>query len=224
MKPFLSRALTVLLLGLPALAAAAPTPSPSPALPPATAIRWKPEADMDSQLYPHSSSPPPTAAPARTTSQPSPDLLGDHYGLLGISARSTQPGTRIKVTIRENEVLNASTWSGTLPKGEHTYYIAPPIAYKYDALRHVRQQRPLSVQFDVEINNQSAGTQSETVTLRSVNDCPYAAKDTETTLDDNDKDDKKQPRNPTPACTGRATRRWAGCSPRTSTRTIRSST
>ncbi len=190
MKPFLSRSLAVVLLGSAPLAAAAPTPSPSPSLP-ANAIRWKPEADMDNQLYPALIIATANRRPGTEDQAPSPDLLGDHYGLLGISARSTQAGTRIKVTVHENEVLNSSTWSGTLPKGEHTYYIAPPIAYKYDALRHVRQQHPLSVQFDVEINNQPAGTQAETVTLRSVNDCPYSAKDTETTLDENDQSDKK---------------------------------
>ena len=177
---------TFFLCGLLLLAAtaapAAPTPPPDKA--PATAIRWKPEADMGGQLYPSLIIATANRRPDADDGQPSPDLLGDRYGLVGISARATQPGTRIRVTIRDNEVLNASTWTGTLPKGEHTYYIAPPVAYKYDALRHVRQQRPLSVQFDVEINNQPAGTQSETVTLRSINDCPYTVKHSETTLND----------------------------------------
>ncbi len=187
--------LSILLTGLPSLAAPAATPTPTPG--PATAIRWKPEADMDRQLYPSLIIATADRRPGADDDKPSPDLLGDHYGLLGISVRATQPGTRIKVTVRDNEVLNASTWSGTLPKGDHTYYIAPPIAYKYDALRHVRQQHPLSVQFDVEINNQSAGMQAETITLRSINDCPYSVKDTEATLSDNNK--KKpdaQPKDP----------------------------
>ena len=184
MKPLLPCALAALVLvGAPCLNAA-PDPSPAPNNAPATAIRWKPEADMGGQLYPALIIATANRHPGADDNQPSPDLLGDHYGLLGVSVRATQPGTRIKVTIRDNEVLNASTWSGTLPKGEHTYYIAPQIAYKYDALRHVRQQRPLSVQFDVEINNQPAGTQSQTVTLRSINDCPYTVKQDEATLDE----------------------------------------
>ena len=178
---------TSLLCGLLLLTAvAAPAEPPAPNKAPATAIRWKPEADMGGQLYPSLIIATANRRPDADDGQPSADLLGDRYGLLGISARATQPGTRIRVTIRDNEVLNASTWTGTLPRGEHTYYIAPPVAYKYDALRHVRQQRPLSVQFDVEINNQPAGTQSETATLRSINDCPYTVKQSATTLDDTD--------------------------------------
>ncbi len=186
-KTLLPCALAVLLIRLNPFAAAAPADSPTPSPGPATAIRWNPVADMDRQLYPSLVIATADRRPGANDDKPSPDLLGDHYGLLGISVRATQPGTRIKVTVRENEVLNASSWSGSLPKGEHTYYIAPPIAYKYDALRHVRQQHPLSVQFDVEINNQSAGMQAETITLRSINDCPYAVKDTEATLSDKDK-------------------------------------
>ena len=183
MKTFLPRILAALLIGLPTLATAAPTPTPGPA----SAIRWKPEADMDRQLFPSLIIATADRRPGADDDKPSPDLLGDPYGLLGISAHATQPGTRIKVTVRDNEILNASTWSGTLPKGDHTYYIAPSVAYKYDALRHVRQQHPLTVQFDVEINGQSAGRQSETVTLRSVNDCPFAVKDAEATLDERNK-------------------------------------
>ena len=188
-KSILPLGLAVLLAALTPSAFAAPDASPTPSPGPATAIRWKPEADMDRQLYPSLIIATADRRPGADDDKPSPDLLGDHYGLLGISARATQPGTRIKVTIRDNEVLNASSWSGTLPQGEHTYYIAPPIAYKYDALRHVRQQHPLSVQFDVEINGQSAGMQAETVTLRSINDCPYSVKQTETTISE----DKKIP-------------------------------
>ena len=190
MKTLAPCGLAILLVGLTPLAAAAPTETPAPSEGTATAIRWKPEADMDRQLYPSLIIATADRRPGADDDQPSPDLLGDRYGLLGISVRATRAGTRVKVTIHDNEVLNTSTWTGTLPQGEHTYYIAPPIAYKYDALRHVRQQRPLTVQFDVEINGQSAGTQSEVVTLRSINDCPYRVRNAETTLA---ADGKKKP-------------------------------
>ncbi len=159
-------------------------------------VRWKPQADMDNQLFPSLIIATATRRPGADADTPTnPDLLGDHFGLLGISIRSPGPKTRVKVTVHENGVLNTSAWSGTLPEGNHTYLIAPPISYKYDALRRVRGQTPLSVQIDLEVNGQPVGTQSETVTLRSINDCPWAvAGDEETLGDDENKDKSAEPK------------------------------
>ena len=165
----------------------------------APVVHWKPQADMDNQLFPSLIIATANRRPGADDTTPNPDLLGDHYGLIGISIRSPGPKTPVKVTVHENSILNATSWSGTLPKGDHTYFIAPQISYKYDALRRVRQQTPLSVQIDLEVNGAAADTKSETVTLHSINDCPWAVSDDEATLaDDEDaKDDAaKKPKAP----------------------------
>lgn len=116
--------------------------------------------------------------------KPDPYLLGDKFGLLGVSIKSSSPHTSVKVVIKENDVMAASSWSGFLTDANHDYYIAPKLNYKFDHLRKVTQQVPLNVDFEVQVNGKSLGDKAETLQVRSINDCPYGVANSEETVDD----------------------------------------
>ncbi len=44
-------------------------------------------------------------------------MLGDAYGIVGISLTAPADGTKVRLTLRENGFMNTSSWSGTLEKG-----------------------------------------------------------------------------------------------------------
>ncbi len=77
--------------------------------------------------------------------------------------------------------------------------VIPKGVHDFDALHKCRQQRPVNLVMKVTIDGELLGEQTKSLTLRSVNDCPWAVVQGEDE----------------PPMTAR------GCSPRTSTRTIR---
>jgi hypothetical protein len=116
--------------------------------------------------------------------EPDPYLLGDKFGLLGVSIKTSSRNADVKVTIKENELIAPTIWIGKLAEANHDYYIAPKVNYKFDHLRKVTQQVPMNVDFEVEVNGKSLGDKSETLQIRSINDCPYGVANSEETVDD----------------------------------------
>lgn len=147
-------------------------------------IKWEPDANMDRQLFPSLIVATATQRPADDGEQSDPALLGDHYGAVGVSITSPKADAKVQVTLLENGVMNRSSWSGVLPNAGTEYYIAPSVNYKFDALRRSHQQVPLNVTFNVEVDGKSIGEKTETLTLRTINDCPFAVVDSEATIDD----------------------------------------
>ena len=209
----------------------------------AAEITWQPNANMDSQLFPSLIIATATQRPADDDdNEPDPTLLGDPYGAVGISIAAPKSGAKVQVTLLENGVMNKSTWSGVLDEADTDYFIAPKINYKFEQLRKVRQQVPLNVTFAVKVNGKEIGEQTETLTLRTINDCPFGVSEAEETIHEEDQEgeahadadaeDEKR-RRPTKRVRTRPKRRRkaaaatptsAGCLPLTLTRTARSST
>jgi len=79
----------------------------------------------------------------------------------------------VTVTITGDEIMEESSLSCTLDEQGATYLIFPRIKYKYGVLARNKQSVPASVTFEVQIGDEEAETQTETITLRSVNDCPF---------------------------------------------------
>ena len=149
-------------------------------------VEWTPEVAMDHQFFPSlviatASVRPVDDEEAKT---PDPYLLGDKFGLLGVSIKVPSANSNVKITIKENDVIAATTWTGKLAEANHDYYIAPKVNYKFDHLRKVTQQVPLNVDFEVEVNGKSLGDKTETLQIRSINDCPYGVANSEETVDD----------------------------------------
>jgi hypothetical protein len=99
--------------------------------------------------------------------------LGDRQGVLGIKIDSPGDNVPITVTISGSEILEPSTFTGTLETEGTTYVIFPKIKYKYGVLTKNKQSVPVSVTFRVEVGEEEAEEQTATITLHSVNDCPY---------------------------------------------------
>ena len=156
---------------------------------PAAELSWHPGANMDSQLFPSLVIATATVRPDEEENN-DPEVLGDAYGAVGVSIKSPAPNTKVRVTVLENIAMNKSSWSGVLEKADVEYYIAPKVSYKFEQLRKVQQQVPLNVTFAVEVGDKSVGEQSETLTLRSINDCPFGVSDAEETIDPENVDDK----------------------------------
>jgi hypothetical protein len=154
---------------------------------PAAEVEWTPEATMDSQLFPSLLIATATARPPDVDDEaqaPDPYLLGEQYGLLGVSIKTISANTKVKVTVKENELMAASSWSGELAEADKDYYIAPKVNYKFEKLRKMTQQMPLNVTFTLELDGKPAGEKTETLQVRSINDCPFGVSNEEETLDD----------------------------------------
>ncbi|MEY2501558.1 MAG: hypothetical protein QOI07_1892 [Verrucomicrobiota bacterium] len=151
-------------------------------------IEWLPEANMDHQLFPSlilaTASVRPVEPDDEEAAKPDSSLLGERFGLVGISIKGTEANAKITVTVKENELMAESSWSGELPEADKDYFIAPKVNYKFDQLRQVTQQKPLNITFAVEADDYPAGEQHETVQVRSINDCPFAVSNSEETLND----------------------------------------
>ena len=151
-------------------------------------IEWTPEANMDHQVFPGlliaTASVRPVDADDEQAEEPDPYLLGERFGLVGVSIKSPAANTRVKVTVKENEVMSASSWSGELAEADKDYFIAPKVNLKFERLRQMTQQVPLNVTFEVEVDGESAGEKAETLQMRSINDCPFAVSNSEETVDD----------------------------------------
>ena len=143
---------------------------------------------MDHQLFPSlliaTASVRPVAEDDEEAEQPDPTLLGERFGLLGVSIHSPAAHTKVKVTLKENDLMSAAVWSGELPDAGEDYFIAPKVSYKFDHLRKMTQQVPLNVDFVVEVDGKSLGDKVETLQVRSLNDCPFGVSNDEETIND----------------------------------------
>ena len=151
-------------------------------------VDWSPEANMDHQLFPSlvisTASVRPIEEDDEEAEEPDPSLLGERFGLLGISIHSPAAHTKVKVTLKKNDLMDESVWTGELPDADEDYFIAPKVSYRFDHLRKMTQQVPINVDFAVEIDGKSAGDKTETLQVRSLNDCPFGVSNNEETIND----------------------------------------
>ncbi len=147
-------------------------------------IEWELDANMDRQLFPALLIATATQRPEDDGSEPDPLLLGDPYGSVGVSITVPGAKSKVQVTVQENSVMHRSTWEGVLEKSGTQYYVAPRVNYNFEALRRVHGQVPLNVTMTVEVNGKSLGEKTQTLTLRTINDCPFAVSEAEETIDD----------------------------------------
>jgi len=93
--------------------------------------------------------------------------------VLGVSLESPEEETPVTVTITADAIMEPSTYTGVLAEGETTYEIFPQIKYRYGVLGRNRQSVPVAVTFRVELGDEEPEEHTVTVTLRSINDCPF---------------------------------------------------
>ena len=150
-------------------------------------IEWSTEANMDRQLFPSLLIATATQRPQedeKEAKEPDPYMLGDQFGLVGVSIKAPKANAQVTITLKENELMAAATWSGELAEEGKDYSIAPKVNYKFDRLRKMSQQVPMNVAFEVEVDGEFAGEKTETLQVRSINDCPFAVSNAEETVDE----------------------------------------
>ncbi|WP_139228140.1 hypothetical protein [Planctomicrobium piriforme] len=99
-------------------------------------------------------------------------VIGDSLGLLGVSIEAEEDEQEVTVTITCDAIMEPSSITCTLPEAGETYIVRPKIRYKYNELARQAQTTPITVTYEVETED-DAEEQSETLTLRSINDCPF---------------------------------------------------
>jgi hypothetical protein len=123
--------------------------------------------------------------------KPDPQVLGDAYGIVGISITAPADGTKVRLTLRENGFMNTSSWSGKLEKAGTEYYIAPKVNYKFEQLRKAHQQVPLNVTLALEVDGKEAGEQTQTITVRAINDCPFGVAAVEESIEEKEEGEEE---------------------------------
>lgn len=151
---------------------------------PAAAVVWEPFAGMDAQVFPSFVVSTATLRlPQEETEENDPRSLGAAMGFIGVTLDRVPAGSRLKVEVKPNAIMEASVFEGRAAAGSGEYEIYPKLNYKYDALLAWRQPMPLNIVMETFVDGVSLGIRSQTVTVRSINDCPFAI------LADEDSDD-----------------------------------
>jgi hypothetical protein len=101
-------------------------------------------------------------------------VLGDQRGLLGVAFSATDDDQKVIVTISCDAIMEPSVFSATLAEKGKTYILYPKIKYKYDDLAKRSQTGPITVTYIVQVGDDDPEEKAETITLRSINDCPYS--------------------------------------------------
>ena len=165
-------------------AAPAGVPERAAARPSTAAVVWEPFAGMDAQVFPSFVVATATLRlPQEDDEEADPFSLGEDMGFIGVTLEHVPANSRLRVEVRPNAIMDASSFDGRAEAGAGDYDIYPKLNYKYDALLAWRQPMPLNVVMELFVDGQSLGTRSQTVTVRSINDCPFAI------LADEDSDD-----------------------------------
>lgn len=99
--------------------------------------------------------------------------LGDVRGLMGVVVQANEDDEPIRVTIVCDEFIEPSEFSGVLADEGETYRISPRIRYRFEKLSHCRQATPANVTIRIEQGESEVVEVSETVTFRSIHDCPF---------------------------------------------------
>jgi len=124
-----------------------------------------------------------TAAVKDNPSDASEEILGDQSGLLGICVVASKDKQAIKVTVRCDEFLEPSEFTGILPLKGEAYSVMPKIRYRFDRLGKCKQATPASITFEVQIGKSAPTSVNKTVTFRPISDCPLAVGDEEEVVD-----------------------------------------
>jgi hypothetical protein len=163
--------------------AAPDTPAPAPS---SARIQWEPAIGMDAQIFPsYIVSTATMRLPQEDDVEEDPFVLGEALGLVGVSMEHVPAGSSIKVEIKPNAVMEASVFQGRASAGAGDYEVYPKINYKFDTLLDWRQPMPMNIVMEVFVGGRSLGTRSSTVTVRSINDCPFVV----TAEEDSDEED-----------------------------------
>ena len=103
--------------------------------------------------------------------------LGDTQGAIGVIIPKAKKGSKVEVTVKANEFMEESRFSGKVKEDADDLFIHPKIAYKFGALAGVTQAVPINVTIALSVDGKSEGEKTVTATMRPINDCLFGVEE-----------------------------------------------
>jgi hypothetical protein len=100
-------------------------------------------------------------------------IFGDENGWLGVVLCDIAEGSTVTVEISVDGFMKPSKWTGVIEDEYEEIRIIPQAKWDYEALRKVREQKPVVVSFKVTVDDEELEEQTENYIVRSINDCPF---------------------------------------------------
>jgi hypothetical protein len=101
-------------------------------------------------------------------------IYGDENGWFGVTLYDAPEGAKVTVEISaDGGWLKPSKLTITTEDDDPEVLVMPKAIYDYDALHAIKQQKPVNFTTKVTINGKVIGEETETMILRSVNECPF---------------------------------------------------
>lgn len=137
-------------------------------------ISWKPEIEMDNQIFPSYLLAKATK-PIDTESE-DPYYIGDVNGTIGVSITNPSKNSKIKVSIQVDPIIDLQEFDVTLPEEGQKYEIFPEIIWNWNSLRQVRQPIIANATFSLSVNGVVVESKNVVVNIRSINEAVTAYK------------------------------------------------
>jgi hypothetical protein len=99
---------------------------------------------------------------------------GDPMALLGVVLRNVRKDDKITVEVTADAVIRPSKVTFVAKASEVLVTAAPKVKFDFEALGKVTQTRPINVTFKVTRNGKAEDDIDEVMSLRQINDCPFA--------------------------------------------------
>lgn len=112
------------------------------------------------------------------------NYVGKPLSGIAICLRSTHSNSRVRVILNESPYFSESISEFILEKPATDYYIYPEIIWNYEALKNNIQSTPLTFSVRVELNGKKLPVKTETLSVRSVNECLLGYKDSKNRFHD----------------------------------------
>lgn len=97
----------------------------------------------------------------------------DSKGQIGVEMMHSSKDYTLKIKISCDEIMFPTEASIKVTDKNKTFIFTPKIDYKWDALRNNEQSKPITIKITTWINGKLLDTKMKTVTLQSINNCPY---------------------------------------------------
>ncbi|MBN2093335.1 hypothetical protein JW964_27170 [candidate division KSB1 bacterium] len=139
---------------------------------------WKPVVVMGDQIFPSyvwaNSTRNYIPQRQQSLSESERQFRGDREGQFGVLFTNlNRKGYKIEVIVECDYIMNRSSYETFADEKLTHFEIFPEIEYKWEAIKSNKQPRPVTIKFSVIVDGKPSGKQTQTITLRSVNECPF---------------------------------------------------
>jgi hypothetical protein len=101
------------------------------------------------------------------------NFYGDANAQIAAYFPELKKGSKVKVVVESPEIMDKSVLEFEMAATRKFFFAAPQILYNWTALNTWVQPKPVTIKISVYLNGQLLSEQSKSITVRSINDCPY---------------------------------------------------